>query len=139
MPYNFISGHNAKVTFTVSGGANAVLDVEGAEWMEEVVRNLTTHVNSGGVQSRLAGPLDGKGSFKATYDLLKPPFANPPFLRAGNGGIVYYYFGGSGKTPFQCPVIIASVSYPFEVQGKVSWSVSVEMDSSQGLYVYPAA
>lgn len=137
-----VSGTQTGVTFQVfgAGGGGAVLDVVEHSYDEEILREIVTHVNSGGVQARLATVLDGKGSAKAFMDLFKPPYLAVPGIRAGINGIMSFYFNikAAQGSPFVLPVMIVQVHYRSAVPKGVEWSFDVEVNSNIGPYLYPS-
>jgi hypothetical protein len=132
-----VSGHANPIQFQAVGqGQVATLNITGHTWDEEVLRHIITHTGSGGIQARLAGVLDGKGTVQADYDGGLPPYLNPPLIVAGVSGLMLFYV--TPQKAFQVPMIIAKVHYESAVQGKVSWSMDVEMNSQAGVYLRPS-
>lgn len=132
----FVSGHANPVVFQVLGqGAVATLNITGSTWDEEINTILVTHSGSGGVAARIPNVLDGKGTVNADVDLLAPPYLNPPLIVPGVSG-TFLIFIAPGRA-FQVPAIIPKVHYESQVQGKVSYSFDLEMNSLVGLYLRP--
>lgn len=137
----FVSGHNNPVQFTVYGAGNvSTLDVTGHNFDEEVNRIIVTNSASGGVAARLANVLDIRGNVTAFYDLLKPPYINPPYIQAGISGNFFMYLSGAAAALryFQIPAIIAKVHYESQVMGGVQWNFDFECNSIVGTYTRPA-
>jgi hypothetical protein len=132
----FVSGHANPVQFQVLGqGQVATLNITGSTLDEEINRIMVTHSGTGGLAARLANVLDVKGNVTADFDLLNPPYLNPPAILPGVSGIILIYV--SPTRPFQVPCMIAKVHWESKVDGKVSWNFDYELNALAGVYVRP--
>src|SRR5579859_7581585 len=137
-PQEFVSGHANPFAFQVLGQTNvATLNIKSSSWDEEINTILVTHSGSGGVAARLANVLDGHGTVNADLDLLAPPYLNPPYIVSGVSGLLIVNVAPLAGRAFQVPGIIKKVHWENPVQGKVSYSFDVEMNSIVGLYMRP--
>ena len=127
----FVAGFSNPVTFqAVGAGAATTLNITGWTGGEEVVRLITTHSGSLGLQASLAGIYDFLANVTANYDLAAFPHTIPPNIRAGVKGTITLSTGTGATTKFTMGVLITKVNYASPVNGLVNYNFDVGLDSS---------
>ena len=134
-PQQFVSGHANSFQWQILGQSNQTLNVTASTWDEEINAIDVTHSGSGGVEARLANILRGRGTVNADFDLLAPPYLNPPQILSGFSGIGYFYV--SPTRNFQIPSMILKVHWENPILGKVSYSFDIGLNSLAGQYIRP--
>src|SRR5262245_42383552 len=122
----FSAGHSQGVTFKVDGGPGPAitLAVTGHNFNEEVADLVTTHSGSGGVQARIPGILDVKGTVEANVDADSLPAGMS--IRAGAKGVFTMMM--NSVAPAQLAAMILRVNYRSVVNGLVSYSFDIGID-----------
>ena len=130
----FIAGYNRGVTWQLVGaGAQTALNVTGHSWAEMVDKLDVTHTGTAGEQAVIGGVLRGDGNVKANLNDAQPIANNPPFLRAGQKGLLRFDVGTT--TPTIVPALILKVNYQSTVEGKIEYDFDVTLDSLTGTFV----
>lgn len=126
----FVAGFSNPVTFQAVGAAAATtLAIQGWTGGEEVVRLITTHSGSLGLQACIAGIYDFLANVTANYDLAAFPHATPPNIKAGVKGTITLSTGTGATQKLTLGVLITKVNYASPVNGLVSYSFDVALDS----------
>lgn len=139
-PQVFASGHASRIKFRPAGeDVYSTIQVTRTTWDEEVEEHLLAHSFSDGLQVRIAGWLDGKGTVQAFVDLLSEPYADYNGIVAGNIGRIDYYLVGVElyERIFTIPVMIKVVNYQTEVFGGVQYGFEVALNAQIGTYRRP--
>lgn len=129
----FTAGFNQSVTFTLDGQGQArTLKVRSHSWEEQVARLVTTHSESGGTASAVAGVLDGRGNVTAFVDSADLPQAGVNAVTAGAKGTITFEFATANA--LSAHVMIEKVNWTSEVEGLVAWNFDCSIDSTTGSY-----
>lgn len=132
----YVPGYSQGATWQTDGAGGATtLNITDWSWEEMVNKLVTTHSGSGGIAACIAGIFDGDGNVQANIDAAALPCAAAPGIRAGAKGTITYAVGGS--TPFSIHCMITKVPWKSAVNGLVSYSFQVALDSTTGSYTRP--
>src|ERR1041384_805735 len=132
----FRQGYDLGATFKLDGAGTATtLNITAWSWAEEVMKLVTTHTGSAGIQAVLAGILDGEGSVEANVDIAALPNAAAPGIIAGAKGTITFNTGTS--VVYSIHVMVTQVPWKSSVNGLLQYSFNVTLDSTTGTYVRP--
>lgn len=132
----FVSGHaNPAVWQPFGSSQQYVLNITGWTGDEEINVLDVTHSGLGGLRGRLANVLDFQTVVGADYDLLAPPYLDPPSIKPGFNGNMFLFV--SPTNFFQFPGMICKLHWESQVLGKVSYNFDFKLNAIVGPYVRP--
>lgn len=132
----FQAGYDKGCVFNLDGGSNTTLNIRAWSWNEQVNKLVTTHTGSAGIAACIAGVLDGDGTIEANVDAAALPNNTAPGIVPGAKAVIRPAVGSSNNWAIH--VMVVSVNWKSAVDGLVTYSANVALDSTTNTYTRPS-
>lgn len=126
------------MTFQLSGGSQATLNITGWNSDREVATFDVTGTRHAGITARIAGKKDARGTVTACFDLDAAPYGlTTPAIREGAIGVIREYVDATGAQFITTPIIVKKLHHESAIGNELRWTFDWELNSLAGSPSYP--